>query len=112
MTDVDVRVSRKMRSSAQDLWAILQDLNRIPEWLAFASEVQGVSAPLAVKGAYAGAADLGVEVTNQLGQRVYTGSAQDNFASQLNLSTLAPGIYHLTIRNGNEYATTKLTISL
>ena len=67
---------------------------------------------LAVKGAYAGAAGLGVEVTNQLGQRVYTGSAQDNFASQLNLSTLAPGIYHLTIRNGNEYATTKLTISL
>lgn len=67
---------------------------------------------LDVKGANASAAGLGVEVTNQLGQRIYTGSARDNFANQLNLSSLAPGIYHLTVRNGNEYSSTKLTIGI
>ena len=67
---------------------------------------------LDVKGANASAAGLGIEVTNQLGQRVYAGSARDNFVNQLNLSNLAPGIYHLTVRNGGDYSNAKLSIGL
>ena len=67
---------------------------------------------LDVKGANAASNGLGIEVTNQLGQRVFSGSARDNFANQLDLSRLAPGLYHLTVRNGGEYANTKLTIGL
>ena len=67
---------------------------------------------LDVKGANASAAGLGIEVTNQLGQRVYAGSARDNFVNQLNLSNLAPGIYHLTVRNGSDYSNAKLSIGL
>ena len=67
---------------------------------------------LDVKGANASAAGLGIEVTNQLGQRVYAGSARDNFANQLNLSDLTPGIYHITVRSGSDYASTKLLIGL
>ena len=67
---------------------------------------------LDVKGANASAAGLGIEVTNQLGQRVHAGSARDNFANQLNLSDLPPGIYHITVRSGSDYASTKILIGL
>jgi hypothetical protein len=64
---------------------------------------------LAVQAANA-ASGLGVEVTNQLGQRVYTGTARDNNTTKLDLSNLAPGIYHLQVRNGQEYTSSQLSI--
>lgn len=53
---------------------------------------------------------LGVEVTNQLGQRVYTGTAHDNLTNPVNLSGLAPGLYHLQVRNGQEFTSTQISI--
>jgi hypothetical protein len=53
---------------------------------------------------------LGVEVTNQLGQRVYTGTARDNNTTKLDLSNLANGIYHLQVRNGQEYTSSQISI--
>ncbi|MCC3151495.1 T9SS type A sorting domain-containing protein [Hymenobacter sp. BT770] len=53
---------------------------------------------------------LGVEVTNMLGQRVYTGTAKDNFRSEVNLSSLAPGIYNIKVRNGEEYTMQQISI--
>jgi len=53
---------------------------------------------------------LGVRVTNLLGQVVYTGTARDNFTNPLNLSGLAPGLYHLQVRNGEETMTRQLAI--
>ena len=53
---------------------------------------------------------LAVEVTNMLGQRVYTGTAKDNFRSEVNLSTLAAGIYTLKVRNGEEYTMQQISI--
>ncbi|AMR28666.1 hypothetical protein A0257_17210 [Hymenobacter psoromatis] len=53
---------------------------------------------------------LGVQVTNMLGQVVYTGTARDNFTNPLNLSGLAPGLYHLQVRNGEETMTRQLAI--
>jgi len=64
---------------------------------------------LAVQAANA-ASGLGVEVTNQLGQRVYTGTARDNNTTKLDLSNLAPGIYHLQVRNGQEYTSSQISI--
>lgn len=55
-------------------------------------------------------ASLGVQVTNALGQRVYTGAARDNYTNRLDLSSLAPGLYVLQVRNGNEYLTRQLSI--
>jgi uncharacterized membrane protein len=43
--EIDVDVSRRMSASADAVWAVLADLNRLPEWLAFASSVQDVSGP-------------------------------------------------------------------
>ena len=54
--------------------------------------------------------NLGVEVTNQLGQRVFAGSARDNFTTKLDLSGLAAGIYHLQVRNGQEYTSSQISI--
>lgn len=54
--------------------------------------------------------NLGVDVTNQLGQRVYAGSARDNFTTKLDLSNLAPGIYHLQVRNGQDYMSSQISI--
>ncbi|RZJ93260.1 MAG: T9SS type A sorting domain-containing protein [Hymenobacter sp.] len=65
---------------------------------------------LSVQGANASGA-LGVEVTNQLGQRVYTGSARDNNTTKLDLSNLAAGIYHLQVRNGEEYTSSKISLT-
>lgn len=54
---------------------------------------------------------LDVLVTNTLGQRVYTGSARDNYTNKLDLSSLAPGIYYLQVRNGSEYTTSRVSIA-
>jgi len=51
-----------------------------------------------------------VEVTNMLGQRVYTGTAKDNFRNTVDLSTLASGIYNLKVRNGEEYTQQQISI--
>jgi hypothetical protein len=55
-------------------------------------------------------AGLTVRVTNTLGQVVYTGAARDNYTNRLDLNTLAPGIYHLQVRNGDETMTRQLAI--
>jgi hypothetical protein len=36
---VDVDVSRDMKASAPAIWAVLEDLSRLPEWLAFAASL-------------------------------------------------------------------------
>ena len=51
-----------------------------------------------------------VEVTNMLGQRVYTGTAKDNFQNIVNLSGLQSGIYSITVRNGQEYTQQQISI--
>jgi hypothetical protein len=53
---------------------------------------------------------LNVEVTNMLGQTVYTGKAKDNFTNSLNLTSLASGIYTLKVKNGNEYSVQQISI--
>jgi hypothetical protein len=53
---------------------------------------------------------LSVRVTNTLGQQVYTGTARDNFTNKLNLTSLAPGLYSLQVRNGDETMTRQLAI--
>jgi uncharacterized protein YndB with AHSA1/START domain len=45
MTDIDVDVSRQMTAPAEAVWAVLTDLDRLSEWLAFASSVEDVSGP-------------------------------------------------------------------
>jgi carbon monoxide dehydrogenase subunit G len=42
---IDVDVSRRMDATPEAVWGVVDDLNRLPEWLAFASSVQGVSGP-------------------------------------------------------------------
>ncbi|WP_046244214.1 T9SS-dependent choice-of-anchor J family protein [Hymenobacter terrenus] len=64
---------------------------------------------LEIRGANAKQA-LSVEVTNTLGQRVYVGTAKDNFRSEVNLSSLASGIYSLKVRNGEEYTMQQISI--
>lgn len=54
---------------------------------------------------------LEVLVTNMLGQQVYTGSARDNYTNRLDLSRLAPGLYHLRVRHGAETLTRQLAIA-
>jgi hypothetical protein len=51
-----------------------------------------------------------VEVSNMLGQRVYTGTAKDNFSNTVNLSSLASGIYSIKVRNGEEYTQQQISI--
>ncbi|RZL16399.1 MAG: T9SS type A sorting domain-containing protein [Hymenobacter sp.] len=53
---------------------------------------------------------LEVEVVNNLGQRVYAGTARDNFTTQLDLSRLAAGLYHLKVKNGDEYLVRQISI--
>jgi hypothetical protein len=53
---------------------------------------------------------LAVEVTNSLGQRVYAGTAKDNFRNDLDLSGLASGIYTLKVKNGSEYTIQQISI--
>ncbi|OGX86204.1 hypothetical protein BEN47_01205 [Hymenobacter lapidarius] len=65
---------------------------------------------LSIRGANAKGA-LDVVVTNTLGQRVYSGSARDNYTNKLDLTSLAPGIYYLQVRNGSEYTTSRVSIA-
>ncbi|QKG53569.1 T9SS type A sorting domain-containing protein [Hymenobacter sp. BRD67] len=53
---------------------------------------------------------LGVQVSNTLGQVVYTGSARDNYSNKLDLSNLAPGLYNLQLRNGDDTLTRQIAI--
>jgi hypothetical protein len=53
---------------------------------------------------------LQVEVVNTIGQRVYVGTARDNFTNKLDLSHLAAGLYHLKVMNGDEYALRQLSV--
>ena len=53
---------------------------------------------------------LDVEVVNNLGQRVYAGTARDNFTNRLDLSRLAAGLYHLKVRTGSDYLMRQLSI--
>lgn len=53
---------------------------------------------------------LAVEVTNLLGQRVYTGTAPDNFRTDLHLTSLPVGLYSLKVRSGQEYTTQQIAI--
>jgi hypothetical protein len=53
---------------------------------------------------------LEVEVLNNLGQRVYTGTARDNTTNTLDLHSLAAGYYHLVVRNGDEVLHRQLSI--
>ncbi|WP_191906397.1 T9SS type A sorting domain-containing protein [Hymenobacter baengnokdamensis] len=53
---------------------------------------------------------LGVQVVNTLGQVVYTGSARDNYSNKLDLSNLAPGLYNLQLRNGDDTLTRQIAI--
>jgi uncharacterized protein YndB with AHSA1/START domain len=47
---VDVRASRTMTAPAPAIWAVLQDLNRLPQWLEFCREINDVSSPTAAPG--------------------------------------------------------------
>ncbi|GAA4032390.1 hypothetical protein GCM10022409_15800 [Hymenobacter glaciei] len=58
----------------------------------------------------ANAAQLTVEVTNLLGQRVYTGTAKDNLRTVVDLSALTSGIYSLKVRNGQEFTMQQISI--
>jgi hypothetical protein len=64
---------------------------------------------LAVSGANA-QKGLEVEVVNNLGQRLYTTTARDNFTTTLDLSNLANGLYHLKVKNGSEYLVQQISV--
>jgi hypothetical protein len=51
MSTIDVRAERRMSAPLPAVWGILEDLPRLPEWLAFAKEVEDVSSARAVVGA-------------------------------------------------------------
>ena len=53
---------------------------------------------------------LEIEVVNTLGQRMYAAMVRDNFATTLDLSRLAAGLYHLKVKNGGEYMVRQLSI--
>lgn len=57
---------------------------------------------LEVRGANAKGA-LQVEIVNMLGQRVYAGTARDNFINRLNVSSLAAGRYILKVQSADGY---------
>ena len=42
---IDVDVSRTIDATPEAVWNVLVDLNRLPEWLAFAAAVEDVSGP-------------------------------------------------------------------
>jgi uncharacterized protein YndB with AHSA1/START domain len=43
--EIDVDVSRRTKASPDAVWAVIADLNRLPEWLQFAKTVEDVSGP-------------------------------------------------------------------
>jgi carbon monoxide dehydrogenase subunit G len=42
---IDVDVSRRMDATPEAVWAVIDDLHRLPEWLVFASAVEDVTGP-------------------------------------------------------------------
>jgi polyketide cyclase/dehydrase/lipid transport protein len=42
---IDVDVSRTMSASPEAVWSVIADLQRLPDWLQFASAVEDVSGP-------------------------------------------------------------------
>jgi hypothetical protein len=60
---IDVDVSRQMGVSADSVWGVLSDLDRLPEWLAFAASVQDVSGPAAPGATYTVKPHRGYEPT-------------------------------------------------
>jgi uncharacterized protein YndB with AHSA1/START domain len=50
MPAIDIHASHDMRASREALWGVLTDLNRLPEWLAFANEVADVQGDAATEG--------------------------------------------------------------
>jgi Polyketide cyclase / dehydrase and lipid transport len=49
---INVDVSRQMNATPEAVWAVVDDLTRLPEWLAFASAVEDVSGPAHAGGTY------------------------------------------------------------
>jgi carbon monoxide dehydrogenase subunit G len=49
---IDVDVSRRMNATPEAVWDVVDDLHRLPEWLAFASAVQDVTGPAHAGGTY------------------------------------------------------------
>jgi uncharacterized protein YndB with AHSA1/START domain len=60
---IDVDVSRQMSVSPDAVWAVLGDLNRLPQWLTFAAAVQEVSGPAAPGATYTVKPHRGYEPT-------------------------------------------------
>ncbi|MBC6697480.1 T9SS type A sorting domain-containing protein [Hymenobacter puniceus] len=65
---------------------------------------------LDVRGANA-KGNLQVSVTNMLGQTVHTATLKDNFTNEVNLSSLANGMYLLKVQTGADYTVRQLTIT-
>lgn len=65
---------------------------------------------LDVRGANA-KGNLQVSVTNMLGQTVHTAVLKDNFTNEVNLSSLANGMYLLKVQTGSDYTTRQLSIT-
>ncbi|MDQ2769986.1 MAG: choice-of-anchor J domain-containing protein, partial [Bacteroidota bacterium] len=65
----------------------------------FNLEIHGANSP-----------QLAVEVSNMLGQRVYSGTAKDNLRNTVDLSGLTSGIYTLKVRNGQEFTQQQISI--
>jgi uncharacterized membrane protein len=49
---VNVDVTREMSASADQLWSVLDDLTRLPDWLEFAAALEEVSSEHASRGAF------------------------------------------------------------
>ncbi|HEX8425355.1 T9SS type A sorting domain-containing protein [Hymenobacter sp.] len=65
---------------------------------------------LAVQGANA-KGNLSATVINQLGQVVHTARLKDNFINELDLSSLANGLYLLKVQTGNEFTIRQLVLT-
>ncbi len=42
---IDVTVTRRLNAGPEAIWAVIADLDRLPEWLEFAAAVEDVSGP-------------------------------------------------------------------
>jgi hypothetical protein len=80
---IDVDVSRPMSVSADAVWGVLSDLNRLPEWLAFAASVEDVSGPAAAGATYTVKPHRGYEPTTH-----WTIAEADPPARQLHTSEM------------------------